>query len=614
MADQAGFDFGQDNRNKVFSESLKASTEATMLPSVAQAEAIFEHDREVFARKQAASTERGGFGSDVAALPPLDVPDFLNDVKNFAIGVPSNFAGTANDLLAMSAIVHDSGFEYLLKDPKEGGFDFLKVPGGGEMIGDVFGADPKSKAFLASAFFNPEGPLLAGLKAAKLFMAGAKVAGGVGTVLHATGLGARTAHLAPGGVERLTVADKMRQAGKADDEIFQSTGWFYDPEEKLGSNWKFYLSDADVTTDLSSVERVVGDHAIGEEFAVTTDLKNVIKNHVVLDTFENAGNIPITLWAKRLPDKLDNAGNIVPDYKLYNTAADEVSINAQITVDSAENIHSMDVFSVPKGSETPKSVIMHEVNHIVEQINAQDMGTSTQKFHERVMDAAAYAERQRIGRAVERGDLTPESTLDDIQDFINDLGRKQSMPEETAQSLAATALRNEQQMPGSPRILTGRQRWEGVVHAQIQKNLDMITADEAAFKAILQRQQIWADRTMRDVRIMMEELGELRPGKEAKAMAESILNKMSPGEQHLLAFRRYRGQTGEIGSRLTEAFIDTRQADILALPESPFSPAGRRAAGVDAPPRGGITGDAARASPGDPALTARGNDGIDFPD
>jgi hypothetical protein len=287
----------------------------------------------------------------------------------------------------------------------------------------------------------------------------------------------------------------------------------------------------------------------------------------------------------RLEDKLTEAGDLVPNYKLFNTAADEARINAQITTDQFDSIRSMDVFSLPRGATDPKGVILHEVNHVVQQINHQDMGTSGQRFSERVREASIYSQKQAIGRAVQKGDITPESSMDDINKFIDDLARKHNMPDENPVELARARHAGD---------LTGRQRWVANVHRELQTVLDIQTSGATRLEGVLVRSQIWADRAMRDVRVMMEELGELAAGPEAQKMANQILDKMSFEDMHKLAFRRYRGQQGEVGSRLTEALLNEEQASILARAEPPFTQKGLAEAGVTGVPPTPIIGDLAR--------------------
>ena len=122
------------------------------IPSIAQQEMAVN-------AKIARHQEKGR----VFAAEPEEARDqwesFKTAAKDFGIGLPANLFGMPADLVGMVTMAGYSGLNWA----KGGDFtmiDFTDIPGTSEHIGEAFGADTKSGAFLLSAFANPEGALL----------------------------------------------------------------------------------------------------------------------------------------------------------------------------------------------------------------------------------------------------------------------------------------------------------------------------------------------------------------------------------------------------------------------------------------------------------------------
>lgn len=478
--------------------------------------------------------------------------DFKSFSKNFGKGLPANALGLPVDLMGMLVMGGYSGYNYLVRGGDFTMPDFKKVPGSSESFGELFGADTTSGGFIASAFTNPEGAPMA---AFKLLKAAAVAVKGAGVVSAGIGGLAVAARNIPGEVARQATAAKMLEKGKSTDEIFQQTGWWKDPD-----GWKFYISDKDAVTNMGPIEDAAANAkvAIGQQFSVDATLGDFLTHDKYFQAYPHFAETPTRMWARRIKDKPDGT----PDFEIFNQRAFDRKIQAEVATDTA-GFKEITVFNKADDMwDNARSIILHEANHLPQMSEGFDLGANVAKFRGRIANASKSSVTNTVAQ--------------DLADGVIHKGMSKIERHEYAVTLAS-----------NNRLVTeDTAKW--ALNDLLARNLD-----EAEVVQLAGRQATNHQQNIRDVRIMMEELGDIPKGKGVEEI-QRMIAKMTEQDQHDLAFRRYRNQGGEIGSNLTEELSNLNAAEIRARGEVPNleGPIASRVMQPGDP----VVGDAARAS------------------
>lgn len=458
--------------------------------------------------------------------------DFKEEFPDYAKGLPSNVAGIPVDLLILLAgglagarnyVVDGTPFSFVLPD------DWSEVPGSSASLGKLVGADPDSIGFILSAFSNVESGAVAAIKAYKAYAGLTKVAG----VAQASLGGMLAARNVPGKLADQITAEKMLNAGAKNDEIFQQTGWLYDAAEKPGSRWKFWVSDKNATVNMTKIEKRAADAGIeiGEEFSVKGRMDEFLEHPDYYEAFPQFADTPTEMFVRRIADK-----NGKPQFEVFNQNAFDNKIAGQVSETLSGK--KLDIFGSATGRwDNARTVLLHEANHLPQAAEGFDQGANSAKFLDRIQNAAENAIQHQVAQDLASGVLHKGMSGGDRVRYANEIRR-------------------------THRTTTSKR-----VFDRINRILSTDFEPEviAQFASDIGRTH---QRSLRDVALMMEELGDVPKGKAADEILDA-LTKMTTRDQTDLATRRYRNQGGEIGSRLTEHFENMTAAEMRAAGATP---------------------------------------------
>ncbi len=487
------------------------------IPSIAQQEMAVN-------AKIARHQEKGRVFSPTPEKAEDQWASFKTAAKDFGIGIPANVIGMPADLVGMVTMAGYSGLNWV----KGGDFtliDFTDIPGTSENIGKAFGADTKSGAFLASAFTNPEGGVLKAAAVGKAMFIGARA---LTDVSQGT----------------LAAAKSLEKLGGKSLDVWKETGWFKD-----GDDWKFILSDEGSVIEGGKLDALMAakQTAVGKGGTVSGTLGELFQHDALYKAYPQLRDVPVHFDFIRQADDID--GNAV--FKMSSKRQRSVSAMTEQKPTGSE----VTIFKA--GKDRGRQAMLHEVQHLVQQIEGFDHGTSSAMFRTRITNATEAHADKIITHDIASGKIDVDSFLSDGTYFtyLEDLSNKTGVVPETLEKALEGWLR-----PG-------------------------VDIDVAMWHA-----DTWAATTKRDLRIMMEEtaqgLHKLDP-KEARRMAEELSEGLTYADALELSFARYTRQAGEVEARLTEILRDFSQ-EKLAKMTSPTELA-------DVPAAQRIIGDAARA-------------------
>lgn len=453
--------------------------------------------------------------------------DFKEGAVDFAKGLPANAVGLGVDFMGMMVAGAYNGYNYLVHDTR--GFtmpDFKDIPGSSASIGAAFGADVESIGFLTSGLANPEGAVLGAVKALMVMAKGGKALGIAAGASKAVIGGLMAARMVPGELGRMAKATRMLAKGESEAAIFTKTGWWKDAD-----GWKFYINDAGASVNMERIaqqgEKIGA--KIGDEFEVSGKLGDFLTHKKYYEAYPEYADMPTNLWVRRIED---NAKGIA-QFEVYNSRAAKLGISGQITDSAGGTIRELDIFNSATGRwDNALSVMLHEANHLPQIKEGFDVGANVPKFLERIENAAASSVGTQVAKDLTSGALHEGLTPLQRAAYARDLAGVN----ETAKASAIYKKINE---------MIARQFTDA--------ELVTLSGNLAATHT----------RNVRDVRIMMEELGDILPGKQLDEIVAQI-QKWTPKDQFNLAFRRYQNQGGEIGSRITEALMDQTPIEIRA--------------------------------------------------
>jgi hypothetical protein len=440
----------------------------------------------------------------------------LRDLKNNAIDVgKGSIAGTLGapvDLMAMATMVGYSGLNWL----NGGDFvmgDIADLPGGTESFGQLLGADEKGAPFTVGSFFSPGGLV-------KGAVTGAKVAGATKAMF----IGARAA--TPAVTRPLAKAKGMEKLGMDQDEIWQQTGWW-----KEGDDWKYVLSDAESVVDNAVIQQKAATRAmkVGDEDSFGITLGELFDHPTLYDAYPQLRNVPINVHVKRIDDAADGTRK----FEIYNEAMHQAKIAASVeTTPSGKFLNLYDDLD----SDLGRSSILHEVQHLVQTIEDFDPGASSQKFLARILDTTQASVNKRIVDDIVSGELTP---------FLDEQTYRQYMMKVSDEfKLDVTDVEDAM----DDFLFAG---------ADIEEARILTTAA--------------AERTARDLRLMVEEVSQGMPKEAAAELAKALHNNLSFAQTKWLARQRYLRQGGEVEARLTQTLRDQTQEALAASRKPPLA-------------------------------------------
>jgi len=421
---------------------------------------------------------------------------FKTAAKDFGIGLPSNLFGMPADLVGMATMAGYSGLNWV----KGGDFtmvDFTEVPGTSEHIGEFLGADTKSGAFLASAFTNPEGALLKGAAVGKAMFVGARA---LDNVSQGT----------------LAAAQGMNKLGKGELDIWKETGWF-----KEGDDWKFILSDegsvvnSDRLTGLLTKTKAKA----GGGGTVTGTLGELLDHPALYDAYPQLRDVPVHFDYVRLADDADGKAVFELSSKRQRSIKGQTEYKRtgpEVTVFRSEG-------------DMGRTTLLHEAQHLVQQIEGFAGGASSKRFKDVITGAADANADRIITRDIASGKIDIDTVFkeDTYYKYLGDLSEKTGiLPEKLEQSIFAWMR------PG-------------------------VDIDEAVWQAAG-----FAESQKRDLRLMLEEVSKGLPEAEQIKLADAIANGLSHADAMDIAHMRYTRSAGEVEARLTEKLKDFSQEQI----------------------------------------------------
>jgi len=424
---------------------------------------------------------------------------FKTAAKDFGIGLPANLFGMPADLVGMATMAGYSGLNWA----KGGDFtmiDFTDIPGTSEHIGEFLGADTKSGAFLASAFTNPEGALLKGAVVGKAMFVGARA---LTDVSQGT----------------LASAKSMEKLGRNVDDVWKETGWF-----KEGEDWKFILSDEGsvVNSDRLSGLLAKTKTKVDDGGTVSGTLGELLDHPALYDAYPQLRDVPVHFDYVRLAD--DASGKAV--FELSSKR--QRSIAGQI-----EHKRTGPEVSIFRSEgDMGRQTLLHEAQHLVQQIEGFAGGASSKKFRD-VITGAAEANADRI---ITRDIASGKIDLDNIfkeetyYKYLGDLSERTGIEAEKLEQQIFDWMR-----PG-------------------------VDIDEAVWQAAG-----FADSTKRDLRLMLEEVSKGLPEADQIKLADAVAKGLSHADAMDIAHMRYTRQAGEVEARLTERLKDMTQEQLSKM-------------------------------------------------
>jgi len=483
------------------------------IPSIAQQEMAVN-------AKIARHQEKGR----VFAAEPEEARDqwesFKTAAKDFGIGLPANLFGMPADLVGMVTMAGYSGLNWA----KGGDFtmiDFTDIPGTSEHIGEFLGADTKSGAFLASAFANPEGALLKGAAVGKAMVIGARALEDVtqGTLASAKG---------------------MERLGRNTDDIWKETGWY-----KQDDDWKFILSDEGSVVHGDKVKDLLAGKAarVGEGGTISGTLGSLFQHDALYKAYPQLRDVPVHFDFIRVADDVD--GKAV--FEMSSTRQRSISGQTATTLSGPE----VTIFKTD--GDLGRETLLHEVQHLVQEIEGFERGASSTKWMNRINAASDAHADQIITRDIASGKINLDNIFKEetYYKYLGDLSEQTGIPAEKLEKSIFEWMR-----PG-------------------------VDLDAAVHQA-----EAWAQTTKRDVRIMMEELSKGLSEADQIKLADALTDGLTYSDAMDLTHSRYTRQAGEIEARMTQTLRDTSQ-EALAKMASPTELA-------DVPAAQRITGDAAK--------------------
>jgi len=426
---------------------------------------------------------------------------FKTAAKDFGIGIPANLAGMPADLIGMVTMAGYSGLNWA----KGGDFtmiDFTDIPGTSENIGQAFGADTKSKAFLASAFTNPEGGLLKAAAVGKAMFMGARA---LETVTQGT----------------LKSAQGMAKVGRSNLDVWKETGWFKD-----GDNWKFILSDEGSFTKPEAIQSLLAlpaKHApVGSGGTVSGTLGEVFQHDALYRAYPQLRDVPIHFDYVRVADDVDGKAVFELSSKRQRNITgqtEHLPTGPEVTIFKSEG-------------ELGRDVILHEVQHLVQQIEGFSGGATSQKFLDRITGVADANADAIITRDIASGKISLDSFLKE-EEYWKYLGELSEQ----------TGIRPD--------------KLENSIAAWMREGVDI---DEAVWQAAG-----FAETTKRDLRLMIEELSKGLSEADQIKLADAVADGLSHADAVAIAGSRYSRQAGEVEARLTARLRDKTQEELAKM-------------------------------------------------
>jgi len=472
----------------------------------------------------------------------------LEDLKNNTVGVGKGFIsgnlGTAVDLLAMAEMVGYEGFRWMKtrgKDPFRW-TDVMDVPGGTDSIGEtVFKADVHSPGFIVGSLFSPGG-VVKGLGTIP------KVAAGVAAVKSMV-VGGRVATRALTGT--LDTAKGMSKVGKSDIDVWQETGWWKTgKQDKAGADiYKYVLSDADSVVNSEKLTALARAQGIkkGDSGVIRGTLDELFTHPTLFEAYPQLRNVPITFNVNRIEDTVDGASN----YRVFNKVAEDSGLMGQTR--TTRRGKTVDILT-DLDDDLGRSTILHEIQHLVQEIEGFDQGASVKRFMTRIFDVK-------------------QSELDKV--ITSDLASG------VAERFADEAAYAKYVREVSDKTKVHIDNVEDTLEQFMRSNVDI---EDAVIVAGAE-----ARRTMRDLRFMVEEVSVGMPEDAQIELAEALAEGLNAGQARWLARERYNRQAGEVEARLTQINRNRTQTEIDNLREL-----GVRPTSPEVPEASQITGDLAR--------------------
>ena len=463
------------------------------IPSIAQQEMAV--NAKIVAAQQ--------LGNKIFSPRPEDAEDqwasFKTAAKDFGIGIPANVIGMPADLVGMVTMAGYSGLNWA----KGGEFtmiDFTDIPGTSENIGAAFGADTKSGAFLASAFTNPEGGLLKAAAVGKAMFIGARA---LTDVSQGT----------------LAAAKSMEKLGRKQLDVWKDTGWFKDDD-----NWKFILSDEGSVVNTDAVKALLGKTKvpIGEGGTISGTLGSLFQHDALYKAYPQLKDVPLHMDYVRWADDVDGKAVFELTSRRQRT----------ITGQTHQGPAGPEVAIFRPRGDMGREVILHEVQHLVQQIEGFSGGTNSKAWLERITGVADANADVIITRDIASGKIDLDSFLSDPTYF--------TYLEELAET---TGIRPD--------------KLEGAIQDWMRPGVDI---KEAAWQA-----QGYAKVVKRDLRVMIEELSKGLSEANQIKLADIIVDGMPHADAQAIAGLRYSRQGGEIEARLTARLRDKTQEELAKM-------------------------------------------------